>query len=196
MTTAIAAAPIARAGDTDNRATYLSFGLAYVFGHGAAAVSGGDDPLVRLPGWLPMTLLGLGLAAGTVFATLAAARAQRGGADVLSGRLPRPVLDRRLHGALPRHHRPDVHNGLAGPGHRALAHAAPASSSACSTWARAPCAATSCTTASAAGWPWSPPPRSPSARPGCSGSSPSPEAAATRSRPSSNTAGFAEGANR
>ncbi|WP_326953923.1 ABC transporter permease [Amycolatopsis sp. NBC_01286] len=87
MTTAIAAAPIARAGDTDNRATYLSFGLAYVFGHGAAAVSGGDDPLVRLPGWLPMTLLGLGLAAGTVFATLAAARAQRGGADVLSGRL-------------------------------------------------------------------------------------------------------------
>ncbi|WP_328648951.1 hypothetical protein OHS58_17050 [Amycolatopsis sp. NBC_00348] len=75
MTTAIAAAPVARAGDTDNRATYLSFGLAYVFGHGAAAVSGGDDPLVRLPGWLPMTLLGLGLAAGTVFATLAAARA-------------------------------------------------------------------------------------------------------------------------
>jgi hypothetical protein len=92
MTTATLAAPTApaaRAGETDNRATYLSFGLAYVVGHGAAAVSKGDDPLVRLPGWLPMTLLGAGLAAGTVYATLTAARAQRGASkpDLLSGRL-------------------------------------------------------------------------------------------------------------
>ncbi|GAA1300304.1 ABC transporter permease [Saccharothrix xinjiangensis] len=79
----------ARAGDTDNRATYLSFGLAYLVGHGAAAVSGGPDPLLNLPGWLPMTLLGAGLAAGTGYATVAAARAQRGAgtADLLSGRL-------------------------------------------------------------------------------------------------------------
>ncbi|WP_328617538.1 ABC transporter permease [Amycolatopsis sp. NBC_00355] len=95
MSTATLAAPAAavtasaRAGRVDNRGTYLSFGLAYVLGHGAAAVSRGDDPLVHLPGWLPMTLLGAGLAVGTVFATLTAARAQRGAgpADVLSGRL-------------------------------------------------------------------------------------------------------------
>ncbi|MFI5586192.1 ABC transporter permease [Amycolatopsis sp. NPDC051758] len=88
-TRAAPAAPVARTGETDNRATYLSFGLAYVVGHGAAAVSKGDDPLVRLPGWLPMTLLGAGLAAGTVYATLTAGRAQRGASkpDLLSGRL-------------------------------------------------------------------------------------------------------------
>ncbi|MFI6166158.1 ABC transporter permease [Nocardia sp. NPDC051052] len=78
-----------RAGDVDNRATYLSFALAYVFGHGAAALSKGPDPLVSLPGWLPMTLLGIGLAVGTVYATVAALRAQRGAesSDILSGKL-------------------------------------------------------------------------------------------------------------
>lgn len=78
-----------RAGDVDNRATYLSFALAYVFGHGAAALSKGDDPLLSLPGWLPMALLGIGLAVGTVYATLAALRAQRDAAssDILSGKL-------------------------------------------------------------------------------------------------------------
>ncbi|MFF7738956.1 hypothetical protein [Streptomyces sp. NPDC007984] len=40
----------------DNRAAYVSFGLAYVLGHGAAA-SGGGTLLIALPGWLPMTLL-------------------------------------------------------------------------------------------------------------------------------------------
>ena len=74
-------------GEVDNRAAYTSFGLAYLLGHGAAAVAGGG--LVTLPSWLPMTLLGAGLAAGTVFATLASTRAQRGASktDVLSGRL-------------------------------------------------------------------------------------------------------------
>ncbi|WP_405164361.1 ABC transporter permease [Nocardia sp. NBC_01499] len=78
-----------RAGDVDNRATYLSFGLAYLFGHGAAALSKGADPILELPGWLPMALLGTGLAVGTVYATMAALRAQRGaeGPDVLSGKL-------------------------------------------------------------------------------------------------------------
>ncbi|WP_432083326.1 ABC transporter permease [Streptomyces sp. WAC 04229] len=84
-------APVAahRPGDVDNRATYVSFGLAYVLGHGAAALSGGTDPLVGLPGWLPMTLLGAGLATGTACATVAALRAQRGvgAAELLSGRL-------------------------------------------------------------------------------------------------------------
>ncbi|GAA3535309.1 hypothetical protein GCM10022419_013600 [Nonomuraea rosea] len=91
MTTIELPAPInaTRSGEVDNRATYVSFGLAYVLGHGANAIAGGADPLVALPGWLPMALLGTGLAVGTVFATLAATRAQRGAgqADVLSGKL-------------------------------------------------------------------------------------------------------------
>ncbi|MFJ2175421.1 ABC transporter permease [Streptomyces sp. NPDC087851] len=78
------------AGEVDNRATYISFGLAYVLGHGAAAVSQGDRPLLDLPDWLPMTLLGTGLAAGTVIATVAAGRAQRAATDpdaILSGKM-------------------------------------------------------------------------------------------------------------
>ncbi|MGI5450722.1 ABC transporter permease [Streptomyces sp. CA-243310] len=75
--------------EVDNRAAYLSFGLAYVLGHGAAAASQGDTPLLGLPGWLPMTLLGFGLATGIVQATIAALRAQREatGPDLLAGRL-------------------------------------------------------------------------------------------------------------
>ena len=67
----------------------LSFGLAYVLGHGASAVASGPDPLIALPAWLPTTLLGIGLVAGTVFAALAANRAQRGAGrhDVLSAKL-------------------------------------------------------------------------------------------------------------
>ncbi|WP_194832990.1 ABC transporter permease [Nocardia sp. XZ_19_369] len=80
---------VTRSGDVDNRATYISFGLAYILGHGAAALSRGDSPLVALPGWLPMTLLGLGFATGTVCATRAALHAQRGAdkAEVLGGKL-------------------------------------------------------------------------------------------------------------
>ncbi|WP_438023026.1 ABC transporter permease [Sorangium sp. So ce233] len=81
-TDAVTAHPV---GEVDNRATYISFGLAYVLGHGAAAISKGGSPLLALPGWLPMTLLGTGLAVGTVYAT----RAQRGASksDALSGKL-------------------------------------------------------------------------------------------------------------
>jgi hypothetical protein len=52
-------------------------------------VSLGPDPLIALPAWLPMTLLGAGLAAGTVFASVAATRAQRGAGphESLSGKL-------------------------------------------------------------------------------------------------------------
>ncbi|MEE1804289.1 ABC transporter permease [Streptomyces sp. JV176] len=77
-------------GEVDNRATYISFGLAYVLGHGAAAVSQGTRPLLDLPDWLPMTLLGTGLAAGTVIATVAAGRAQRAAThpdEILSGKM-------------------------------------------------------------------------------------------------------------
>ncbi|MFE1896910.1 ABC transporter permease [Streptomyces yangpuensis] len=78
-----------RPGEVDSRAAYASFGLAYVLGHGAAAVSHGDTPLLGLPDWLPMTLLGPGLVTGIVQATLAALRAQRGApaTDVLAGKL-------------------------------------------------------------------------------------------------------------
>lgn len=90
--TAVVPAPAmtaTRTGDVDNLATYVSFGLAYVLGHGAAALAKGDDPLVNLPGWLPMAILGAGLAVGTVYATLAAGRAQRGAgrSDQLAGKL-------------------------------------------------------------------------------------------------------------
>lgn len=73
----------------NNTAVYVSFGLAYVFGHGSAALSGGATPVLDLPSWLPMALLGAGLATGTVVATLAALRAQRDatGPEILSGRL-------------------------------------------------------------------------------------------------------------
>ena len=93
MTTATmpspAVAPSAGGGDVDSRASYIGFGSAYVLGHGAAAVSLGPDPLIALPAWLPMALLGAGLAAGTVFATLASTRAQRGANphDAFSGKL-------------------------------------------------------------------------------------------------------------
>ena len=93
MTTATLPSPAApasvRSMDIDSRAAYTSFGLAYVLGHGASAVSLGPDPLITLPPWLPTTLLAIGLAAGTVFAALAANRAQRGAGrpDVLSAKL-------------------------------------------------------------------------------------------------------------
>jgi hypothetical protein len=76
-------------GEVDNRSAYVSFGLAYVFGHGAAALSKGDNPLLSLPGWLPIALLGAGLVAGTVQSTVAAVRAQRGAgkSEVVSGKL-------------------------------------------------------------------------------------------------------------
>jgi hypothetical protein len=45
-----------RAGEIDSRSAYVSFGLAYVVGHGAAALSLGPDPLIALPPWLPTTL--------------------------------------------------------------------------------------------------------------------------------------------
>ncbi|MEU7727517.1 ABC transporter permease [Streptomyces sp. NPDC040724] len=78
-----------RPGEVDNRAAYAGFALAYVLGHGAAAASHGDTPLLGLPGWLPVTLLGTGLTTGIVLATMAAVRAQRGATapELLSGRL-------------------------------------------------------------------------------------------------------------
>lgn len=61
--------------EVDNRAAYLGFAFAYVFGHGAALLSRAD--VVLLPAWLPFALLGTGLLAGTIFAMTASLRAQR-----------------------------------------------------------------------------------------------------------------------
>lgn len=91
MTTATA--PIAvsptRPGEVDNRAAYIGFGLSYLIGHGAAAISTGTAPLVALPTWLPISLLAIGLVTGTVCATVAALRAQRAmpETEALSGKL-------------------------------------------------------------------------------------------------------------
>lgn len=87
LTTPVPATPAM--GEVDNRATYVSFAAAYVFGHGAAALAKGADPVLDLPGWLPMALLGAGLAAGTVMAIGAANRALRGAgtSEQLAGKL-------------------------------------------------------------------------------------------------------------
>ncbi|WP_053687528.1 hypothetical protein [Streptomyces sp. IGB124] len=75
--------------EVDNRAAYAGFALAYLLGHGAAAASHGDTPVLGLPGWLPTALLGAGLATGVVLAATAAMRSQRGAPapEILSGRL-------------------------------------------------------------------------------------------------------------
>jgi len=62
----------------DNRIAYLGFGAAYLLGHGGTALTVGSDPVINAPGWLPMILLGAGMAVGTVAATVAATRTQRG----------------------------------------------------------------------------------------------------------------------
>jgi hypothetical protein len=81
--------PALPSGEVDNRSAYVSFGLAYVLGHGAAALSRGTDPVLTMPAWLPMALLAAGLVAGTILSTLAATRAQRGVSkpEALTGKL-------------------------------------------------------------------------------------------------------------
>ncbi|MFK0013361.1 ABC transporter permease [Streptomyces sp. NPDC091027] len=87
--TAPGAPPARRPDQVDNRAAYTAFALAYLLGHGTAAASGGENPLLDLPGPLPGTLLGTGLVAGITLATLAALRVQRTATapEVLSGKL-------------------------------------------------------------------------------------------------------------
>ncbi|MEV4048912.1 ABC transporter permease [Streptomyces sp. NPDC049744] len=83
--TAPAASPRTAADvDVNSLSTYVSFGLAYLLGHGSAALSQGDNAVLALPSWLPMALLGTGLAAGTIQATRAALRAQRATTDTLT----------------------------------------------------------------------------------------------------------------
>jgi hypothetical protein len=65
--------------EVDNRAAYLGFAFAYVFGHGAALLS--KSGVVLMPSWLPIGLLATGLLAGTIFAMTASLRAQRAASE-------------------------------------------------------------------------------------------------------------------
>ncbi|UGT53897.1 ABC transporter permease [Nocardia asteroides] len=73
----------------DNRPSYLSFGLAWLLGHGAYALSHGADPLLRLPSALPSVLLIGGLLAAMVITSVVTMRAQRDatGRDAVVGNL-------------------------------------------------------------------------------------------------------------
>lgn len=64
--------------EVDSRAAYVSFAAAYVLGHGAAALSTGVAPVLALPSWLPIALLGVGIVIGVAQSMTAANRAQRG----------------------------------------------------------------------------------------------------------------------
>lgn len=62
----------------DNRSSYLGWGLAWLVGHGAYALSGGSDPLVPMPEALPLALLVTGLTTAVIVTVRAIARGQRG----------------------------------------------------------------------------------------------------------------------
>lgn len=77
-------------GEVDSRAAYTGFALAYVFGHGSAALSKGGDPVLALPAWVPLTVLAAGLIPAVVLAVRAGLRAQRGASE--SRRLAEKLL--------------------------------------------------------------------------------------------------------
>jgi hypothetical protein len=62
----------------DNRVAYVGFAAAYLLGHGGTALTVGPNPVIDAPSWIPMILLGIGLAVGTIAATVASTRLQRG----------------------------------------------------------------------------------------------------------------------
>ncbi|MFD8285939.1 ABC transporter permease [Streptomyces solisilvae] len=68
-------------GEVDSSAAYTSFTLAFVIGHGAAALSKGTDPVLTLPVWLPLTLFFTGLVPGLVLNLRAVKRAQQGASE-------------------------------------------------------------------------------------------------------------------
>lgn len=79
------AAPVVQ----DNRPAYLAWGLAWLVGYGAFAVSSGVDPLVPLPTIVPLVLLGAGVLGALVVSALGIARDSRGvtGPAALQGTL-------------------------------------------------------------------------------------------------------------
>ncbi|GAB2641202.1 ABC transporter permease [Nocardia goodfellowii] len=73
----------------DNRPSYLSFGAAWLFGHGAYALSHGENPLLRLPSAVPSALLITGLLSALVITIVVSMKAQRSatGRDAVVGNL-------------------------------------------------------------------------------------------------------------
>ncbi|NNH68403.1 ABC transporter permease [Nocardia uniformis] len=73
----------------DNRPSYLSFGVAWLLGYGAFAVSHGDDPGLPMPSAVPAVLLGGGLLTALIITGVVIARAQRGvrGREAVVGKL-------------------------------------------------------------------------------------------------------------
>ncbi|MEV6431700.1 ABC transporter permease [Nocardia sp. NPDC051463] len=73
----------------DNRPSYLSFGTAWLLGHGAYALSRGDDPVLRLPSAVPSILLISGLLTAMIITSIVSMRAQRSatGKDAVVGKL-------------------------------------------------------------------------------------------------------------
>ncbi|MEV6960692.1 ABC transporter permease [Streptomyces sp. NPDC051207] len=70
--------PVPRHPVLNNRASYLSFGLAWLVGHGASALAYGDDPLVGMPSAVPNLLLTVGLLGAVAVTSAVTAKAQRG----------------------------------------------------------------------------------------------------------------------
>ncbi|AVT37695.1 ABC transporter permease [Plantactinospora sp. BB1] len=83
MNAPAASAPVVTVppGEVDSRAAYTVFALAYVVGHGLAALSKGTEPLLDLPGWLPATLFGAGVVPALTLAVRAGVRAQKGASE-------------------------------------------------------------------------------------------------------------------
>lgn len=65
-------------GQVDNRSAYAGFTLAFVLGHGSAALAKGDDPVLPLPPWVPLTVLALFLVPALVLSVRAGVLAQHG----------------------------------------------------------------------------------------------------------------------
>ncbi|SEU43795.1 ABC transporter permease [Nonomuraea wenchangensis] len=78
LTAPVPATAVPAANKADNRSAYISFAAAFILGHGSAALSKGADPVLSLPAWAPLTLLGAGIVTGLVLTMRAGARAKRG----------------------------------------------------------------------------------------------------------------------
>jgi hypothetical protein len=73
----------------NNRVSYLSFGLAWLAGHGASALAYGDNPIVDMPSAVPKLLLAVGLLIAIAVTGAVSARQQRGvqGRQAMTGHL-------------------------------------------------------------------------------------------------------------
>jgi len=80
MTTTLLDTPLSHPrADTriDNRLAYSGFTVAYLLGHGGAALSMGPDAAIAAPGWLPTSFLIGGMVVGTIASIVTGMRAQK-----------------------------------------------------------------------------------------------------------------------